>query len=607
MCGILFYSSLETPYNQEAFFQSLSEIQHRGSDGSGYWFSDQSFTAIGHNRLAINGGADANQPMLSADGRLVIAVNGELYNSRLGLESLGACFKTQSDSEFLLHQFQHKGCAGFDELDGEFAFAIWDESNKTAYLGRDRHGIKPLFYCKYQGGIIAASEVKALLAYGVPAKWNKRYLAGSEYFIQNARETFVEGVYAVPPGSFLKITSMGVDTVSYVQQSPFDPSAFTPSTLSFDHACEQFESLLLQAIEKRLISGGSNQAYLSSGIDSSIITAITAGLSDSVNAYSIGFDDNSFDESKQAQAFAAELGVAHEIVQVSDHILADHFQSAVLHCEMPVPNINVAAKYYLSSVLSDAGHKTVLTGEGADESLLGYGFFRQDLTEPYSDIGLFPEPWKKHLQNVKQSLGFLPAQAVHSTPIGLMLSQLRQAEYALEPSLSTFEMQAPSSIDGIEGSQKLHYQSVFQSYNLGALADRTEMAHGIEGRPPFLDNALVAFVHSLPTEYKFDGAIDKKILRHMAGKYMPSSYAKIEKKPFISAPSSLRKTGPLADLFQDLFMGLEHLPYFYNKEKVRGLYLDALNLDPSKQASLDPIFMHLASLMVLQKEFGLTE
>ena len=132
------------------------------------------------------------------------------------------------------------------------------------------------------------------------------------------------------------------------------------------------------------------------------------------------------------------------------------------------------------------------------------------------------------------------------------------------------------------------------------------MAHGIEGRPPFLDNKLVEFVHALPLNYKFEGQTDKRILRAVAGKYMPQSYAQIAKKPFISAPASLRAEGPLAGLFASYFMDLKHLPEFYNKEKVRNLYLQALTLAPAKQAALDPVFMHLCSLMVLQERFALS-
>lgn len=607
MCAIVFYHSNHLPCDPEKFSQALTSLKHRGPDSQGIWYSENNKLAIAHARLQINGDQHATQPMHSADGDLVIAVNGEIYNKRAELEQQGVKFASESDSEYLLHQFKLKGLAGLSELDGEFAFVIYDKSSNTAYLGRDRCGIKPLFYTVHNGALLAASEIKALLAYGIAARWNKNYLAGSEYFIEHAQQTFVQGVYALAPGCVLKISEKGVESLPYITQSPLDPALFEPRPIAFEQACTEFETLFVNAIEKRLIKKHSNQTYLSSGIDSSAITAIAARLSGSVNAYSIGFTDSAFDESKLAEKFAKETGVSHHIVEVSDTLLAGNFANAVIHSEMPVPNINVAAKYYLSKVLSQDGHKTVLTGEGADESLLGYRFFRQDLTQPYAHIGKFPPSWHAHLSAVQQQLGFLPAQAVHSTANGLLLSSLRNNAHAFVSSTGAFsQFELGLSAEPIARSQKLHYHSVFQSYNLGALADRTEMAHCIEGRPPFLDNALLDFIHSLPLNYKFDGQRDKCILRAVAANYMPRSYTQREKKPFISAPASLRCQGPLAELFQYYFMELTYLPDFYNKEKVRNLYLAALTLDANKQAALDPVFMHLCSLMVLQQRFTLS-
>ena len=608
MCGFVFYHSVQAPCSEQGFTQALNSLKHRGPDGEGHWLAQQPYVAIGHTRLAINGGDSGVQPLHSQGGRVVMVVNGELYNSRTPLEQAGVTFQTGSDSEYLLHQYIRQGVECLDELDGEFAFAIWDRETQSAYLGRDRHGIKPLFYTLYNGALLAASEIKALLAYGVPAKWNHTYLAGAAFFAQDARGTPVEGVFSLPPGHYLKVSGEGVECLPYVRRSPFEPSQFSSTGLSFEQACAQFEHYLLSAIEKRLPHNESVQTYLSSGIDSSVITAIATHLGREVNAYTIAFEEHqAFDESPQAKQLADALGIQHHRIPVSDQLLADHFASAVLHSEMPVPNINIAGKYYLSRVLAESGHKTVLTGEGADESLIGYGFFRQELTEPYQDVNQLPVPWFDHLQSVQNKYGVMPAQAVHACPVGLMLGQLRAEPYQTVSTLDALAgIQVTEQDSRLTIAQKLHYQTVYQSYNLGALADRTEMAHGVEGRPPFLDNALVEFVHGLPTEYKFADGIDKRILRVVSEKFMPANYTRIEKKPFIAAPACLRSSGPLADLFQGYFSDLKYLPDFYDKEKVRGFYQQALTQDVSVQASLDPIFMNLASLMVLGEKLGMT-
>ncbi len=607
MCAIIFYHSPTKQVNSVQFVNGLKTLNQRGPDNQGVWFSDKNNVAMGHTRLQINGGESATQPMFGiADNPLVIAVNGELYNDRAPLESLGFNFNTASDSEFLLHQFHLKGVSGLTELDGEFAFVIYNQKTEKSYLGRDRHGIKPLFYAFIKGELVAASEIKALLAYGVPAKWNKAYLSGAEYFLQDASQTFVEGVYSVPPGYIVELSGSELKLTPYVEQSPLNPNLFPTTTLSYNEACTQFETLLVDAIDKRLLKGKSNNSYLSSGIDSSIITAIASNLSDSLHAYTIAFLDKKFDESQQAGQFAKKLGISHEIISVDDYILADNVKSAILQSEMAIPNINVAAKLHLSKQLALAGKKTVLTGEGADESLLGYGFFRQDLTAPYKSVSQFPASWHAHLNAVQDKFGCLPAQAVHATANGVLLTSLRAAQYQLEATLNDFpQLVIDPKAAGITISQRLHYQSVFQTYNLGALADRTEMANGIEGRPPFLDNKLVEFVHRLPVDYKFDGTVDKRVLRDVAVKYMPKQYTSIAKKPFVASPASLQTIGPLAELFQSYFVELKHLPEFYDKNSVRLLYQQALQAPVAQQAQLDPVFMFLFSLMILQESYAM--
>ncbi|PKG39286.1 asparagine synthase (glutamine-hydrolyzing) [Psychromonas sp. Urea-02u-13] len=610
MCGLIFYSSSSKQVNHSQFVRALNTLNSRGPDNKGLWFSETKNVALGHTRLQINGGDSASQPMCGdVDNTLVVAVNGEIYNDRAPLELQGIRFNTASDSEFLLHQFHLSGISGLAELDGEFAFVIVDKKSHQVTLGRDRHGIKPLFYAFIEGELIAASEIKALLAYGVPAKWNKDYLSGAEYFLQDASQTFVEGIYSVPPGHVVQVSGSTLTVIPYIERSPLNPSLFAVSTLSYSEACTQFETLLVDAIDKRLLKDQTNNTYLSSGIDSSIITAIASGLSDSMHSYTIAFPDKAIDESQQAKQFAKQLAITNDTVLVDDYILADHLQSAVLQSEMAIPNINVAAKLYLSKQLALAGKKTVLTGEGADESLLGYGFFRQDLSAPYTSVSQFPATWHTHLQAVKNKLGCLPAQAVHATANGVLLTSLRAPQFQLESTMNNFSTlliapsASPITTSQITVSQQLHYQSVFQTYNLGALADRTEMANGIEGRPPFLDNQLVAFIHGLPLSYKFDGGVDKRILRDVATKYMPKQYTAIAKKPFISSPASLHTVGPLAEVFQSYFLDLTHLPDFYDKQKVSNLYHHALQLPIAQQAQLDPVFMFLCSVMILQAAY----
>jgi len=610
MCGILFYHSLNKQVDHLRFTKALDILKHRGPDGQGVWISPNGSVGLGHTRLQINGGELGRQPLFSRgtsdnDKNWVAVVNGEIYNSREALLRKGAQFTTQSDSEILLQQFIHEGIEGLNLLSGEFVFSLWNEKTKTAYIGRDRHGIKPIYYTVYDQQLIAASEIKALLEYGAPRRWNQDYLANSAYFVQDANETFIEGVFALPPGHCLKVNQKGVELMSYISKSPLKPFEYNTLDISLTEACSQFDTLLCEAIHKRLDTNNVTSCYLSSGIDSSIITAIAAQKSDELTAYSIAFEEAELDESRMAKAFAHKIGVEHHMVQVNDQILADNFVDAIYHSEMAVPNINIAAKYHLSKVLNSQNKKVVLTGEGADESLLGYGFFRQDITAPYRNIQQIPERFKTSLSPVFNHLGFAPAQIVHATGIGDLLHRLRQEPNGIRFTNLIHQLDVQST--PVKLAQALHYKSVFQTYNLGALADRTEMANSIEGRPPFLDNDLVAFIHGLPQNFKFNKGTDKFILREVAKKYMPVTHTTIKKKPFIAAASSLKSKGPLAELFKSYLLEGTYLPSVYSKTKVQNLYQQVLQLPANQQSSYDPVFVNLTSLMILQERFSLTQ
>lgn len=605
MCGLLFYHSLSRKLRTENFIAALQKLHHRGPDETGTWISHDQTAALGHKRLSINGGVSGQQPLFSEDKRWIAVVNGEFYNSRQSLIDEGAHFKSDSDSEYLLNSFLSKGEACLSELDGEFAFALWDQKTKTAYLARDRHGIKPLYFAQVGDQFIAASEIKALLTYGVPARWNQQYLATAGAFVTGANETCVEGVYAVQPGELFILNTNGLEVRTYIKESPLDPTLYSTSQLSFTEACVQFEHLLINAVGKRLQQGMGNACYLSSGIDSSMITAMAAESSSNIDAFSIGFDDPRLDESKTARYIAKQLGVSHHTIVATDDLLADSFEESVYHCESSVPNLNVTAKYLLSKTLATNGHKVALTGEGADESLMGYHFLKKDLLSPYKNVQEMPIKLSSHLLDVFQKMGYIPAQIMHSSYQAEVLKQLQSdKDIDINPYTSLLS-KAVATGEMYKNSQRLHYKSAFQNYNLSALADRTEMANGIEGRTPFLDNELVDFIHSLPIAFKVNENIDKRILRQVAKKYHPDEISMIDKKPLIAPVSCFRESEPLSSLFDHYFYDDSNLPDFYSINKVRELYAKLRNATYPQQVKFDPVFMHLASLMVLQKHFSL--
>ncbi|HAA15661.1 MAG TPA: asparagine synthase (glutamine-hydrolyzing) [Cytophagales bacterium] len=607
MCGILFYHSFSRPVDQDKFQQALNALAHRGPDGEGVWISSDEKVALGHRRLSINGGSLGAQPLFAEDlqgNRWGIVVNGEVYNDPGQLLKNQIELTSESDSEVLLRYLMEKHEHGINEIDGEFAFAAWNERKKCALLSRDPHGVKPLFYYRTAEFFLAASEIKALLAYGIPPQWNTNYFQEAAYFIQSGTSTFIKNVESLPAGHYLKISESIIgEPIPYATPSPLLPSKYVPKEISWDKAQDQFEELFLAAIQKRMTHNWPMSTYLSSGIDSTIITAIASKLDPTVTAYSLGFEDPQIDESHIASSWTKQHGIAHEIIQVSDQLLADHFVPAVLSSEMAVPNVNIAAKHALSERLAVDRKKIALTGEGADESLLGYYHFKQDQLQAYDDWSRMPVALQPALQDIFLKLGYVPAQVMHAASQGYQLEQLVDRPEKLHSSfLSTFLVQGTSRLNI---SQQWHYLTNFQTYNLGALADRTEMAHGVEGRPPFLDRALVDFIHQLPASYKLDPHSDKKILRAVARRYIPNYQVMIPKRPFVAPPSIVYSSGPLFDLFHYYLEGLYHLPDRYSKEKVKKLYSYTKSLSPREQMKFDPIWVHLVSIMILQEKFGL--
>jgi asparagine synthase (glutamine-hydrolysing) len=607
MCGIVLVHSFNQAVDARGFQRALNSIQHRGPDDSGQFFADSAYLALGHTRLAINGGEQAQQPLKSANGRWHATVNGEIYNSRDQFPSRTFTYRTQSDSEILLNAFIADRADGLAQLDGEFAFALWHSETNTSYLGRDPHGIKPLYYTIYDGQLIAASEIKALLQYGVPSRWNLDYLVHSEYFVQDAQQTIVDNIFALPPGYLLEFSADGIKITPYASPSPLKPTDYAISAIDFEQAKIALTELLHLAVSKRLSKEHKTACYLSAGVDSTLITALAAQQAP-VSAFTLAFEQKVLDESAQAQHFARAMNIDHHIIAVTDADLAQHFPDALYHSEMAVPNMNIAAKFMLSRSVRNAGFKIALTGEGADESLLGYGFFRQDLMAPYSQSN-----WNAYLEPIQKRLGFIPAQIVHAAQHHTIYNDLRSGESFPHNANRLMDIAGPVRYQAlgtedelIRMSQNIHYRSSFQTYNLGALGDRTEMAHGIEGRPPFLDKSLVNFIHSLPSHYKFRDGVDKYILREVSKDLLPTSaYTQQPKKPLLTAPTSLRAQGPLAELFQYYLLDANtHIP-IYSQNRIREFYRSSLLLTPVQQMQLDPVFVHLCSLSILQERLGL--
>jgi asparagine synthase (glutamine-hydrolysing) len=358
----------------------ISSIHYRGPDEAGIYLDPD--IALGHCRLSIVGLDDGTQPIGNEDGTLWIVYNGEVFNYpelRSELQNKGHVFKTGTDTEVLVHLYEEYGKDCLSEVNGQFAFAIWDCLKKELFLARDRVGIRPMYYYQAGNKFLFASEIKAIFADPSisreidPAALHQIFT----FWTTLTPQTTFKGIYELPPGHY-QIVRNGV----IVEQKPFWNIPYhSPEyrwTGSFDEATEHLTSLLTDAIRLRLRADVPVGAYLSGGLDSSIITAlISRHFNNRLRTFSISFQEAAFDETPFQQELVKTLGTDHSNLVISNRDIREHFPQVVRHCEMPLLRTAPVPMFLLSRMVRENHFKVVLTGEGADEVFGGYDIFKE--------------------------------------------------------------------------------------------------------------------------------------------------------------------------------------------------------------------------------------
>ncbi len=382
MCGIVALFSRRDPITAEAVQRATRRLHHRGPDGQRHWISPDRRVALGHARLSIIDLATGDQPIASEDERTRIVVNGEFYGYeaiRRELERAGHRLRTRSDSEIALHLYEDLGPHCLHRLRGEFAFVLWDETNRTIFAARDRFGIKPLFYAWHGETLYFASEVKALFAAGVPARWDAESVYHAVEFGGHQVRTLFDGVFQVPPGHYLLATDRHVQLSQY-WDFDYPPAAGNASPRSDADYAAEFRQALEEAVRIRLRADVPVGCYLSGGLDSCSVLGLAARHHpEPIRAFTLTFDRAEYDEEAQAREMAARAGAEFFPIPIRQDDLADHFADAILQSETLCINAHGVAKYLLSRAVRDAGYKVVITGEGSDEILGGYAHFRRDM------------------------------------------------------------------------------------------------------------------------------------------------------------------------------------------------------------------------------------
>ncbi len=640
MCGIVALFSRRDPISAATMERATQSLFHRGPDGQRHWIAPDGRVALGHARLSIIDLTTGDQPIASEDGRTRIIVNGEFYDYesiQRELENSGHRLRTRSDSEIALHLYEDRGTQCLHRLRGEFAFVLWDETNRTIFAARDRFGIKPLYHAFHGETLYFASEVKALFAAGVPARWDAESVSQSVEYGGHQVRTLYEGVFQVPPGHYLLATDKHTQLVRYwdFDYPKADPKAALRSDADY---VAEFRFALEEAVRLRLRADVPVGCYLSGGLDSCAVLGLAAKhRRDPIRAFTLTFDRADYDEEKEAREMAAKVGADFFPIPIRQDDLADHFADAIQQSETFCFNAHGVAKFLLSRAVRDAGYKVVITGEGSDEILGGYAHFRRDMLlynrdgqdpatvaallqdlenlNPVSRGLLLPHGKAKPLENVKRLLGFVPSWIETFSARSAKMQELLAEDFGARAGeregyralLNDIDVRGQlAGRDPVNQSLYLWSKTLLPNYILAMLGDRMEMAHSIEGRVPFLDHHLVEVIRSQPVTQKIRGMTEKYVLREAVRDVITDTVYRRQKHPFLSPPATLNPQEKLSALVQDTLRGpvLASIPFFDQKKIIR--LLDSLDtMDEGSRVANDQVLMILVSACVLHERFHL--
>jgi len=563
MCGIVGILSLKPALRIEKTIldRMVSAIAHRGPDGKGSYLDN--WVGLGHCRLSIVDIEHGKQPISNEDDTIWICCNGEIYNHldhREHLEAKGHHFKTKCDIEVILHLYEEHGddCVNF--LNGMFAFSIWDLPNQRLLLARDHMGIKPLYYAKTESAFLFASEAKALFASGlVRPSLDARSIDNFFSFTYPLQpRSMFRGVNQLLPAEEVVIERGRVSNRRYWMLHFEEP----PRTRPIREYAEELLALLKKSVKRQLMSDVPVGAYLSGGIDSSIIVALMKNLNNSSpETFSIVYNDPRYDESHAIQVAVRSLGVVNHTM-VAEPSLAESYPHILYHLEIPFRHPISIPYYHLSRFVREQGVKVVLTGEGSDENFGAYNVFVADKVRRI--IAQFPFMYLRRLgykigcrlRGQSDSLEYLLKVHFESPELLFsrygtvppwyyhwrMLDSLRQGIYSstmceelagvdVEEELVMMNKSPMNGLHPHNASIWLETQTRLPNWIL-VIGDRCSMAHGVEARVPYLDHELVEYVARLPVSLKLHWFNTKYILREASKGLIPQEIVKRRKFAF---------------------------------------------------------------------------
>lgn len=630
MCGITgaIWCDQRKAIDADTLRRMTEVLRHRGPDDQGIYedayrarpgYSDSPGIALGHRRLSIIDLTGGRQPLANEDESVWVVANGEIYNYRelrKRLEGSGHRFQTDSDTEVIVHLYEDMGTDMLELLEGMFAFAVWDEKNRQLLLARDRLGQKPLVYRHEAGRLLFASELKSLLEVkDVPREISHQAI--DEYLTYQYvphPKTIFQGINKLPPGHFALWRDGRMRIDSY-----WRPSFNLEEPLPYHRYTESLRGLLTDAVQKRLQSDVPLGAFLSGGVDSTVIVGLMQSLVDEpVRTFSIGFPVPEYDETSYARLVAERFGTVHEEFRVEPDAVGI-LDKLVWHYDEPFADSSAVPTWYVSQLTRQ--HVTVaLTGDGGDELFAGYPRYRAvrlgqmfDAMPAMLRRVLLADCWHKlpasprqkstvrRFKRFVESLGNTPRRR-YLEWISIFGESRRAALYSEQFLESLPDADPMDFLDAAFDrstrrdpvtSTSLTDLVTYLPCDLMTKVDIASMAHGLECRQPFLDHRLVELAARMPVELKYRRGVGKRILLETFSDIIPKQIVRRKKMGF-GVPLDAWFRGPLVEMSNSVLLDQKALGRgFFRPETVRGL------LEDHQQGRFDHSY-RLWALLVLE-------
>ena len=618
MCGVV--GAVLAPGARVNLERGVASLHHRGPDDNGIWQEGQA--ALGFVRLSIiDLSASGHQPMHSPDGRYVIVFNGEIYNFgelREQLESVGEIFQGHSDTEILLRVFMREGLEKcLAKLRGMFAFAVWDRQERTLSVARDRLGVKPLVYAETPRGFLFASEIQALFALDPDLPRTPDFQALDHFLTFQYIPAPMSGfstIRKLPPAHAMVIKDGRIARMFQY----WNLDLARRSTLSFGDACDALRAQFLEATKLRLVSDVPLGAFLSGGIDSSITVAAMARLGASpLKTFSIGFEDERFNELPQAREIATYLGSDHNEMMVKADAVGI-MPAMIDHLGEPLADNSVMPTFYVSQ-FARSQVTVALTGDGGDEVFAGYRRFyqirraewlaRRGLTPLWRGLRRSTIALESRLRASRRGRRFPASRA--DEILGMEGREAYKHLLAFFPDgdkdrMITPELRAAMGATRTTAYLEAHFDSsgedVLNRYlkldmttylpeDILFKVDVTSMANSLECRSPFLDHKLIEFAASLPGHYKLSSTgRHKHILKEAFKDWLPRDFMDRPKKGF-SVPLAHWLKDDLSGMLRDVLVDKRVLAPWFRQDMVDRTVNEHLSGSGSHSARLWPLLV----------------